>query len=121
MTRVAADMMDAVPKANFARRPRRPPARGGPPAAPCLPRRPRPAAAAVTPDRENDVGSPCAFGVASISASSPALVRRLAADLAGVGRKNPDIAIDLEERPSRATVEALLLKERPSPSAGTSC
>ena len=46
-----------------------------------------------------------------ISASSSALVRRLAADLASFGRENPDIAIDLEERPSRATVEALLLKD----------
>lgn len=50
-------------------------------------------------------------GRVRISASSSALVRRLAADLASFGRENPDIVIDLEERATSPTVEALLLKE----------
>jgi DNA-binding transcriptional LysR family regulator len=49
-------------------------------------------------------------GRVRISASSSALVRRLAADLSSFGRANRDIVIDLEERPTRATLDALLLK-----------
>lgn len=42
-----------------------------------------------------------------VSASSSALVQKLAGDLADFTRAHPDIRIDLEERPSAETIEAL--------------
>lgn len=42
-----------------------------------------------------------------VFASSSALVQRLAADLAAFAREHPEIRIDLEERPSSDTLEAL--------------
>ena len=46
-------------------------------------------------------------GRVRVSASSSALVQRLAADLAAFARQAPDISIELEERPSQETLEAL--------------
>lgn len=46
-------------------------------------------------------------GRVRVSASSSALVQRLAADLTAFTRAQPDISIDLEERPSQETLEAL--------------
>ncbi len=48
-----------------------------------------------------------ARGRVRVFASSSALVQRLAADLAAFMREHPDIRIDLEERPSTDTLEAL--------------
>jgi len=50
-------------------------------------------------------------GRVRIFASSSALVHRLAGDLADFARKHPDIKIDLEERPSIETLEALNRKQ----------
>lgn len=46
-------------------------------------------------------------GRVRVSASSSALVQKLAGDLADFTRAHPDIRIDLEERPSAETLEAL--------------
>jgi DNA-binding transcriptional LysR family regulator len=46
-------------------------------------------------------------GRVRVFASSSALVQRLAADLAAFARQHPEIRIDLEERPSSDTLEAL--------------
>lgn len=46
-------------------------------------------------------------GRVRVCASSSALVQSLAADLAAFARQHPDIRIDLEERPSIDTLEAL--------------
>ena len=46
-------------------------------------------------------------GRVRVSASSSALVHRLAADLAAFARSAPDISIELEERPSQETLDAL--------------
>lgn len=46
-------------------------------------------------------------GRVRVFASSSALVQRLAADLAAFARAHPEIRIDLEERPSSDTLEAL--------------
>lgn len=48
-----------------------------------------------------------ARGRVRVFASSSALVKRLAVDLAAFAREHPEIAIDLEERPTVETVEAL--------------
>jgi DNA-binding transcriptional LysR family regulator len=45
-----------------------------------------------------------------VAASSSALVQKLAGDLASFARDNPDIKIDLEERPTAETIEALSRK-----------
>lgn len=47
------------------------------------------------------------LGRVRISASSSALVQRLAADLAAFSRNQPGISIELEERPSQETLDAL--------------
>lgn len=47
-------------------------------------------------------------GRVRVFASSSALVQRLAQDLAAFMRDNPQIKVDLEERPSAETVEALI-------------
>jgi DNA-binding transcriptional LysR family regulator len=52
-----------------------------------------------------------ARGRVRIFASSSALVQRLAADLAAFSRSHPDIKIDLEERPTIETLEALNRKQ----------
>lgn len=46
-----------------------------------------------------------------VAASSSALVHRLAGDLARFAREHPDIKIDLEERPTAETLEALDRKQ----------
>lgn len=46
-------------------------------------------------------------GRVRVCASSSALVQRLAQDLAGFMRDNPQIKVDLEERPSSETLDAL--------------
>lgn len=46
-------------------------------------------------------------GRVRVFASSSALVQRLAGDLAGFSRSHPDIKLDLEERPTVETVEAV--------------
>lgn len=46
-------------------------------------------------------------GRVRVSASSSALVQRLAADLAAFTRESPDISIELEERPTQETLDAL--------------
>lgn len=46
-------------------------------------------------------------GRVRVFASSSALVQRLAADLARFGRAHPEIKLDLEERPTLETVEAV--------------
>ncbi len=46
-------------------------------------------------------------GRVRVFASSSALVQRLAADLAAFAKEHPDIRIDLEERPTADTLEAL--------------
>lgn len=46
-------------------------------------------------------------GRVRVSASSSALVHRLAADLAAFNRQAPDISIELEERPTQETLDAL--------------
>jgi DNA-binding transcriptional LysR family regulator len=50
-------------------------------------------------------------GRVRVFASSSALVQRLADDLAHFALQNPDITIDLEERPSSDTLEALHRKQ----------
>lgn len=50
-------------------------------------------------------------GYVRISASSSVLVQRLARDLSRFVRANPQIKVDLEERPSEATVAAVLSKQ----------
>lgn len=50
-------------------------------------------------------------GTVRVSASSSALVRRLARDLSAFCRQNPLIQLDLDERPTSHTLEALLLKQ----------
>jgi len=47
------------------------------------------------------------LGRVRISASSSALVQRLATDLAAFSRNQPGISIELEERPSQETLDAL--------------
>jgi len=49
-------------------------------------------------------------GTVRVSASSSVLVRRLARDLAAFCRDNPLIQLDLDERPTSQTLDALLLK-----------
>ncbi len=46
-------------------------------------------------------------GRVRVCASSSALVQKLAGDLAGFAREQPDIKIDLEERPTTDTLDAL--------------
>jgi DNA-binding transcriptional LysR family regulator len=46
-------------------------------------------------------------GRVRVSASSSALVQKLAGDLASFARQHPDIKIDLEERPTAETLDAL--------------
>ena len=46
-----------------------------------------------------------------VSASSSALVQKLAGDLARFARENPEIKIDLEERPTAETIEALVRQQ----------
>jgi DNA-binding transcriptional LysR family regulator len=46
-------------------------------------------------------------GRVRVSASSSALVQKLAGDLANFAREHPDIKIDLEERPTAETLDAL--------------
>lgn len=50
-------------------------------------------------------------GRVRVFASSSALVQQLAIDLADFARDNPDIKIDLEERPTVETLEALARKQ----------
>jgi DNA-binding transcriptional LysR family regulator len=50
-------------------------------------------------------------GRVRVFASSSALVQQLAIDLADFARDNPDIKIDLEERPTIETLEALARKQ----------
>lgn len=50
-------------------------------------------------------------GYVRVSASSSVLVQRLAKDLSQFVRENPQIRIDLEERPSAATIFAVLNKQ----------
>ncbi|MGF7160822.1 DNA-binding transcriptional LysR family regulator [Rhodoligotrophos appendicifer] len=50
-------------------------------------------------------------GLVRIFASSSALVQRLAADLAAFSQEHPQIGIELEERPTSETLEALDQKE----------
>jgi DNA-binding transcriptional LysR family regulator len=50
-------------------------------------------------------------GYVRVSASSSVLVQRLAKDLSQFVRQNPEIKLDLEERPSEATISAVLNKE----------
>ncbi|MDO9414112.1 MAG: LysR family transcriptional regulator [Pseudolabrys sp.] len=50
-------------------------------------------------------------GYVRVSASSSVLVQRLAKDLSQFVHENPQIKLDLEERPSSATVSALLSKQ----------
>jgi DNA-binding transcriptional LysR family regulator len=50
-------------------------------------------------------------GYVRVSASSSVLVQRLAKDLSHFVRENPQIKLDLEERPSGATISAVLNKQ----------
>lgn len=50
-------------------------------------------------------------GYVRVSASSSVLVQRLAKDLSQFVRENPQIKLDLEERPSEATISAVLNKQ----------
>lgn len=50
-------------------------------------------------------------GTVRVSASSSALVRRLARDLSAFCRQNPLIQLDLDERPTSHTLEALQLNQ----------
>lgn len=50
-------------------------------------------------------------GYVRISASSSVLVQRLARDLSHFVRANPQIKVDLEERPSEATIAAVVSKQ----------
>jgi DNA-binding transcriptional LysR family regulator len=50
-------------------------------------------------------------GYVRVSASSSVLVQRLAKDLSQFVRDNPQIKLDLEERPSEATISAVLNKQ----------
>ena len=50
-------------------------------------------------------------GYVRVSASSSVLVQRLAKDLSHFVRQNPQIKLDLEERPSEATITAVLNKQ----------
>ncbi|OYW51818.1 MAG: transcriptional regulator [Rhizobiales bacterium 12-68-15] len=52
-----------------------------------------------------------ARGTVRVSASSSALVAGLATDLAAFARSHPDIRIDLDERPSADTIEAVTRKQ----------
>lgn len=50
-------------------------------------------------------------GYVRVSASSSVLVQRLARDLSGFVSQNPEIKLDLAERPSTATIDAVLNKQ----------
>ena len=50
-------------------------------------------------------------GYVRVSASSSVLVQRLAKDLSRFAAENPEIKLDLEERPSSATINAVLHKQ----------
>lgn len=50
-------------------------------------------------------------GYVRVSASSSVLVQRLARDISQFVRQNPQIKLDLEERPSEATISAVLNKQ----------
>jgi DNA-binding transcriptional LysR family regulator len=50
-------------------------------------------------------------GYVRVSASSSVLVQRLARDLSDFVRENPQIKLDLEERPSESTIMAVLNKQ----------
>lgn len=50
-------------------------------------------------------------GYVRVCASSSVLVQRLASDLSSFAKANPDIKLDLEERPSASTVDAVLNKQ----------
>lgn len=50
-------------------------------------------------------------GYVRVSASSSVLVQRLARDLSQFVRQNPQIKVDLDERPSEATISAVLNKQ----------
>jgi DNA-binding transcriptional LysR family regulator len=50
-------------------------------------------------------------GYVRVSASSSVLVQRLARDLSRFVNENPEIKLDLEERPSIATIDAVLHKQ----------
>lgn len=50
-------------------------------------------------------------GYVRVSASSSVLVQRLAKDLSRFAGQNPEIKLDLEERPSMATIDAVLHKQ----------
>jgi DNA-binding transcriptional LysR family regulator len=50
-------------------------------------------------------------GYVRVSASSSVLVQRLAKDLSRFVEENPEIKLDLEERPSGATIDAVLHKQ----------
>ncbi|WP_029004392.1 LysR family transcriptional regulator [Azorhizobium doebereinerae] len=52
-----------------------------------------------------------ARGRVRVSASSSALVERLAPDLAAFARRHPDIRIDLDERPTADTITAVTRKQ----------
>lgn len=52
-----------------------------------------------------------ARGTVRVSASSSALVAGLAGDLAAFSREHPDIRIDLDERPTADTIEAVTRKQ----------
>ena len=50
-------------------------------------------------------------GYVRVSASSSVLVQRLAKDLSRFAAENPEIKLDLEERPSQATIDAVIHKQ----------
>ncbi|HWK97801.1 MAG TPA: LysR family transcriptional regulator [Pseudolabrys sp.] len=50
-------------------------------------------------------------GYVRVSASSSALVQHLAKDLSAFAQANPEIKLDLQERPTNATIAAVLNKE----------
>jgi len=50
-------------------------------------------------------------GYVRVSASSSALVQHLAKDLSAFAQANPEIKLDLQERPTNATIEAVLNKQ----------
>jgi DNA-binding transcriptional LysR family regulator len=50
-------------------------------------------------------------GYVRVSASSSVLVQRLAKDLSHFASENPEIKLDLEERPSQATIDAVIHKQ----------
>ena len=50
-------------------------------------------------------------GYVRVCASSSVLVQRLADDLSSFAKNNPDIKLDLEERPSASTIDAVLHKQ----------